>query len=170
MKVLLTIEEYKERIINLVMDVASKTINPNGGDWFKMEYIELLVGKCLTDSVMLVDVCNQMYINTFGRDRNGKLWCEENLRQIDQKEVDEYNSQEWYAKYNADKYNWPKQELYPYEGEEGEADVISSAFDIESTALFYFEKNYKVSYEMQKEVFRRLYGYDYTVDKDFKCE
>ena len=35
MKVLLTIEEYKERIIGLVMDVASKTINPNGDDYFK---------------------------------------------------------------------------------------------------------------------------------------
>ena len=172
MRFLLTIEEYKERIINLVTDVAGKTINPQGDDWFKMEYIGFLVNECLSNHIMLVDVCNQMYINVFGRDRNGKRWCDENIKQIDQKECDEYNSQKWYATYNDDKWHWPKQYVYPYDEKLNRFndDILPDIINIESTALFYFKENYNVSYEMQKEVFRRLYGYDYTVDKDFECK
>lgn len=171
MKILLTIEEYKERIINLVMDVANKTINPNGKDYFKFEYIDLLVKQCVTDNFQLVDVCNQMFINTFSRDRNGRLWCEENMRQIDEVEAKEFNSQEWYAKFNEKaRKNWEKQ-YYMCDCTDGYGlDELDNRIYIEEVVSAYFLENTNEPYYIALETFKRLYGYDYVVDREFKCE
>lgn len=170
MKILLSIEEYKERIINLVMDVANKTINPDGGDYFKFEYISWLVKECVTDHYQLVDVCNQMFINTFGRDRNGKLWCDENMRQIDEDEAKEFNSQEWYAKFNERaRKNWEKQ-YYMCSCVDGYGrDSLDNSIFIEEVVSAYFVENTNEAYHLSLEIFKRLYGHDYEVDREFKC-
>ena len=171
MKVLLTIEEYKERIIGLVMDVANKTINPNGDDYFKFEYISWLVGQCLTDNFHCVDVCNQMYINTFGRDRNGRLWCRENMRQIDEEEAEEFNSQEWYEAFNKKARKYYEKQYYFCSCEDGYGlDDINNQIFIEEVVSAYFKENGNEGYYMSLEVFKRLYGHEYEVDKEFKCE
>ena len=169
MKVLLTIEEYRERIIKLVMDVANKTINPNGDDYFKFEYIKILVDKCLTNHLQLVDVCNQMFINTFDRDRNGKLWCEENISQIDKKEAEEFNSQDWYVKFNEERKKnwWPRVIVQPSNNYREFEDAI---YYVESAAQTYFLENTNEAYHISLEVFVKLYGYEYKIDRDFKCE
>lgn len=177
MKVLLTIEEYKERIINLVMDVAYNTINPNGDDYFKFEFITWLVKECLTDHFQLIDFCNQMFINTFGRDRNGKLWCEENMKQIDEAEAKEFNSQEWYKNFNEEaKKHWSKTYYFCplVEDEDGEysygLDDLDNVILIEEVTSAYFVENTNVVDDLSLEIFKRLYGYEYELDYDFKCE
>ena len=169
MKVLLTIEEYKERIINLVIGVANKTINPNGDDYFKFEYISWLVNQCLTNHCCLIDACNQMFLNVFGKDRNGKVWCKENLSQIDEVEVSEFNSQEWYSKFNAKaKANWERQyKMYPTNEYENDWRFV---YDIEDVASLYFEIESNEAYHLSHKIFKKLYGYDYEVNKDFRIE
>ena len=58
MKVLLTIEEYRERIIGLVMAVASKTIADSADDFFKWKIIEMLTDMCLVEELPVIDQCN----------------------------------------------------------------------------------------------------------------
>ena len=170
MKVLLTIEEYKERIINLVCDVAEKTINPSGDDWFKFEYIRLMVSKCLTDNFVLVDVCNQMFINVFGRDRNGKIWCDENINQIDEKEAEEFDSQEWYRNFNEKaKQNYEPTYLMKQSKEYGR-DLWDRIWYVRKIAQDFFINDSNIEYELVKEIFKRLYGHEYEVDRDFKCK
>ena len=171
MKVLLSIEEYRERIINLVMDVAKKTINPNGDDYFKFEFISWLVEECLTDNFHCVDFCNRMFINTFGRDRNGKMWCEENMHQIDEDEAKEFNSQEWYEKFNKQaRKTWSKTyEMCSCEDGYG-LDELDNRIYIEGVVSAYFLENTNEAYRIALEVFVKLYGYEYEIDRDFRCE
>jgi hypothetical protein len=171
MKVLLTIEEYKERIIKLVMDVANKTINPNGDDYFKFEFISWLVKECLTDNFHCVDWCNRMYINTFGRDRNGKLWRNENMSQIDEKEAVEFNLQEWYAKFNEAAIKSYDKQYYMCDCTEGYGlDEVDNRIYIEEVVSAYFLENTNEAYYLSLEIFKKLYGYEYKIDRDFKCE
>ena len=171
MKILLTIEEYKERITKLVMDMANTTINPNGNNYFKMEYINLLVKECVTDNFHYVDFCNQMFINTFGRDRNGKLWSKENIKQIDDEEAEEFNSQEWYKKYNekARKNYVPTKYMCSCSENDGtDEDVLNDTIFIEEVVSTYFlETDLSM---LSLEIFKKLYGHDYEIDRDFKCE
>ena len=171
MKVLLTIEEYRERIINLVMDAANKSINPDGDDYFKFEFISWLVKECLTDHFHCVDFCNRMFINTFGRDRNGKLWCEENMQQIDEEEAEEFNSQEWYEKFNKDAKKRYEKQYYMSDCTDGYGlDELDNRIYIEEVVSAYFLENCNEPYYISLEIFERLYGREYKIDREFKCE
>lgn len=172
MKVLLTIEEYKERAINLVMEVAKETLNPNAADIFKMDFIQLYAEKCVTDNVMYYDICNQMYIRTFEYDRNGRKITFDVTKEIDDKEAKEFNSQPLVKKYNdeAKKYWRRIHEITGYD-KDGYYDKHSRVFNITYTLINIFnEVDHNAAYHIANEAFKRLYGYEYEVDRDFKLE
>ena len=56
MKILLTIEEYKERAKNVIKETAKQTIAETASDYFKFELLSMLAHKCFTNEIMCVDI------------------------------------------------------------------------------------------------------------------
>ena len=94
MKVLLTIEEYKERAANLVIETAKQIIADSAPDVYKWKVIDMLTEECFTWDINVIDQLNRMFFNTFWVDRNGDVFSEDVLSKIDQEEADEFNAQE----------------------------------------------------------------------------
>ncbi len=173
MKILLTIEEYKERAINLVCEVAKQTIIPTAQDAFKWDFVRLLAENCVTDHIMYVDVANQMYIKVFEYDRNGRRLTEEIAREIDKAEAKEFNAQPECCKYhdNARKSYKPTYEIRGFDKNDWYPENFSQSFDVTYNLLNIFhELDHNAAYHIATESFKRLYGYEYEVDREFKCE
>lgn len=170
MKVLLTIDEYRERIIDLTMKTVQATVLPTAEDWLKYDIIYGIVNKCVTDEFMTIDQCNQMFLRVFGCDRDGNRLTEDNIKRITKKEADEFNRQEWYAKnYDKEKCGaWrfrvsPSKDVYDNKYFEYLCDVIS-------VAQRAFTDDINTKYHISNEVFNRLYGHEFEWDKGFKVE
>ena len=168
MKVLLTIAEYRERAISLVVEYAKQIISETADDYFKHEIINMLATKCFTNELMCVDIVNQLYFKVFLTDRYRNPLTKEVIEKIDEEEVEEFNSQEWYVKYNEDaKRHWkPRYHLCLHE------DMGNDWFDkkwaIEQLVTLPFVKDCNTAYQIGNEAFKRLYGYEYEVDKDWQ--
>ena len=168
MKVLLTINEYRERAINVIMETAKENINPNGNDYFKFQFIYHLAKETFDNQFMCVDVVNQLFIKTFRYDRNGKMLCLKNVKQINTKEADEFNSQEWYVDYNEKrKKSWQPQQKIVCESHITKDQLRSDIFDIERIVSLPFVEDINMPYHIANECFKRLYGYDFEIDKGF---
>ena len=167
MKVLLTIEEYRERIIGLVMAVASRTISECADDYFKWKVIEMLTELCITNQVTCIKQDNQMFIRVFGLDRKGNP-LEESLKRINKAEADEFNSQKWYKEFNEDAMKRWKSvyEIYPY-GKMPGKDDWDHLYYITRVLQHAFIDNCNTKYNIEKEIFSRMYGHEFEYDKSF---
>ena len=165
MNTLLSVEEYHERAINVVMETAMQNIAPNATDYFKYEFIYFLAQEALTDHFMRYDVANQMFIKVFMYDRNGKIITLENIKQIDKKEIKEFNSQPRYVEYNKKrKKNWQIiKELYWTPKKEDFMIILKDVLALP------FKEDINSAYKIANEAFKRLYGHDYQIDKDFQA-
>lgn len=168
MKILLTVEEYRERAINLVMEYAKKIITETADDYFKYEIISMLSDKCLTNEIMCVDVVNQLYFKTFLTDRNGNPLTKDVIKKIDEKEVEEFNSQEWYLKYNEKARKSYKFCYYLRLPEDMGNDWFDRRYSIEEIVTMPFVKDNNESYKITCEAFKRLYGYDFHIDDNWQ--
>jgi hypothetical protein len=170
MKVLLTIEEYRERIIQVVTEITKETIIPEAPDYFKWEFIGMLTEKAITDNLMTIDEVNQLFIRVFEYDRDGQRLNTDTLKRIDQAEVDEFEAQEWYVKYYVGcKKNYrPADRVVPF-------DQIAPGcedyrlFDLIRTVQKPFVEDINTKYYIAKEIFKSLYGHDFEYDREFKC-
>lgn len=172
MKILLTIEEYRERAKNLIKETAKQTIAETASDYFKYEMLRMLVDRCFTYDIMCVDIVNKMFFEVFHRDRNGNAITEKTLRLIDEEEVSEFNSQEWYAKYNEEKrkYYHCTAEIRSFEksGWNDEQRVNNLSYEIDDAVLKPFTDNCNTLYHLTTEIFKELYGHDYETDREYK--
>lgn len=167
MKVLLTIAEYRERAINLVVEYAKQIINETADDYFKYEVINMLATKCFTNEIMCVDIVNQLYFKVFFTDRNGNPLTKDVIKKIDEEEVEEFNSQEWYVKYNEDaKRNWKTRYHLCLPKDMGN-DWLDKKWAIEQVVTLPFVKDINTAYRISNEAFKRLYGYEYEIDRDW---
>lgn len=173
MKVLLTIDEYRERIIDLTMKTVQATVLPTAEDWLKFDIIDGIVKKCITDDYMTVDQCNQMFLRVFGCDRDGNRLTEENIKRITKKEADEFNRQEWYAKNYEEKQkkceaSW-RYRISPSEDVWGD-EYFTYLHDVIRIAQSAFTDDINTKYHISNEVFNRLYGHEFEWDRGFKVE
>lgn len=168
MKILLTIEEYRERIIGNVMTVASRSISDGADDFFKWKFIELLTDMCLVEEVPAFDQCNQMFMRVFELDRNGNP-LKETLKSIDQAEADEFNNQKWYKEFNEDaRKSWKNTYLiYPYDEMPGHDDW-DHFYYTKRTLQHAFINDTNTKYYIAKEIFLRLYGHEFKYDQNYK--
>ena len=173
MEVLLTIEEYRERATNLVLDIAKSVINPTADDWVKYTTIRTFAEKVFHDDFQCIDQVNQLFIKCFSYDRNGKRLNSTNISKIGRKEADEFNSQEWYVKeYDKAHKNWElarcwglKISPYKYMGK----NTIARRITIEDVVSFPFKDDCNEIYHLTEEVFKRLYGYNFEYDRNYKA-
>ena len=170
MKVLLTIEEYKERAANLVIETAKQIIADSAPDVYKWKVIDMLTEECFTWDINVIDQLNRMFFNTFWLDRNGNVFSEDVLSKIDQEEADEFNAQEWYVKDNEDaKKDWkPVIKIRPYK--DMGRDFHGCKFWITDALLRPFHANCNVLYYIAKDIFKRMYGYEFEYDRDWKFD
>lgn len=172
MKILLTIEEYKERAKNIIKETAKQTIAETASDYFKYEILSMLTHKCFTDDFMCVDIVNKMFFEVFRRDKNGKVITTETLRLIDEDEVKGFNSQEWYVKYNTEKRKQYKRtaEIRSFEnsGWDDEQRIRNLDYELNEAVLAPFTNNCNTLYHLTSEIFKELYGHDYEIDRDYK--
>jgi hypothetical protein len=170
MKILLTIEEYRERIIQLVTEVVNKTVIPIAPDYFKWEFIYMLVEKAVTDDIMALDEVNQLFIKAFEYDRNGCRLSVETLKQIDQDEVDEFEGQEWYVEYyrKCKKDYCPADRITPYE-RINFGHLEYRLFDLIRAVQRPFIEDTNAKYHLAKEIFKTLYGHEFEYNRNFKC-
>lgn len=170
MKILLTIEEYKQRAIDLIKETAKQTIAETASDYFKFEILSMITKKCFTNEMMCVDIVNQLFFKVFLTDRKGKPITFETLKRIDEKEANEFNSQEWYVNYyEKKKKNYePVYKIYPCtEPDEcTESDFDNMEFQLIEVLLTPFDNNEE--YRISLQVFKELYGYDYKIDREYK--
>ena len=160
MEKLLTFEEYNERAINLVVETAKKIIKDDADDLYKWGIVNLLVEKCLSWHFMLVDKVNELFFEVFGRDRNGEKFP--NKIKFSKKECKAFNSQPKIAEMNKKaRESWGR--IY-----ELEPDVVYEHYDFIDTLLSPFVDDCNSSYHIAKEAFKRLYGHDYEIDRDYK--
>lgn len=171
MKVLLTIEEYRERIIQVVSEVAKETIIPGAPDCFKWEFISTMTEKAVTNHFMTIDEVNQLFIKSFEYDREGHRLSVESLKEIDQPEVDELEAQEWYVKYYEDcKKNWKiADRVVPFNEIPPGGDPETFLFRTIITVQRPFVEDINTKYYIAKEIFKRLYGHDFEYDREYKC-
>lgn len=172
MKILLTIEEYKERAKNVIKETAKQTIAETASDYFKFELLSMLAHKCFTNEIMCVDIVNKMFFDVFRRDRNGNPITVETLRLIDEDEVKEFNSQEWYAKYNDERRKRYERtaEIRSFEksGWDDEQRIRNLDYELDEAVLVPFTDNCNTIYYLTLEIFKELYGHDYEIDREYK--
>ena len=166
MKVLLTIEEYKERAINNIIEIANSCIVPTADDFFKWEFIHMLAQKSFENHFMLCEFSNRMWINVFDKDRNGKRLNSSNIRKIDKEEAEEFNRQDFYAHLKPRYCCSSKLAPYKNLGK----DVFTQQYNIHYLITLPFENVDNISYEIANICFKRLYGYEYEVDTNFVCK
>ena len=171
MKVLLTIEEYRERIIQVVTEITKETIIPEAPDYFKWEFISTMTEKAVTDHLMTIDEVNQLFIKSFEYDRDGHRLSIESLKKIDRSEVDELEAQEWYVKYYEDcKKNWKLADrVVPFNEIPSGGDLETFLFRTIITVQRPFVEDINTKYHIAKEIFKRLYGHDFEYDREYKC-
>lgn len=171
MKILLTKEEYEERAINVVIDAARDLINEHANDYLKWNILHDWFKKCFTYEVMSVDIVNYFFFKVFGYDRDGKLFGVDNLININEKEIEEFESQEWYIKYvkQCKENYYPIESIQPVLDKEF-LDVNDEIFDITRVLLIPFTSDINVPYYLANKAFKRLYGYEYQIDRDFKLD
>jgi len=171
MKILLTIEEYRERIIQVVSEVAKETIIPGAPDCFKWEFIYLLTEKAVTNHFMTIEEVNQLFIKSFEYDRNGHRLSVESLKGIDQEEVAEFESQKWYIKYYEDcRKNWkPADRVIPFNKIPSGGDLETFLFRTIVAVQRPFVEDINTKYHIAKEIFKSLYGHDFEYNQEFKC-
>lgn len=169
MKVLLTIEEYRERIIQVVTKVTRETIIPEAPDYFKWKFISMLTEEAVTNHFMCIDEVNQLFIKVFGYDRDGNRLSTDTLKRIDRKEVKEFESQEWYVGYYEKcKKDWkPADRVTPF------SQIVpgyedSRLFDLVRTIQRPFIDDINTKYYIAKEIFKNLYGHDFEYNKEYK--
>lgn len=172
MKILLTIEEYKERAKNVIKETAKQTIAETASDYFKFELLSMLAHKCFTNEIMCVDIVNKMFFDVFRRDRNGNPITTETLRLIDEDEVKEFNSQEWYVKYNNERRKSYRRtaEIRSFEksGWNDEQRISNLDYELDEAVLAPFTDNCNTIYYLTLEIFKELYGHDYEIDREYK--
>ena len=168
MKVLLSIEEYRERIIRVVTEVVQETIIPEAPDYFKWKFIEMLTEDAVTNNFMSIDEVNQLFIKVFETDRSGRRLSVESLKEIDQAEVEEFESQEWYVEYYVRcKKDWkPSDRVVPFD------QIVPGYEDHRLTELVRtiqrpFIDNINTKYYIAKEIFKNLYGHDFEYNKEY---
>lgn len=170
MKILLTIEEYRQRAIGLIKETAKQTIAETASDYFKFEIISMLTKKCFTNEIMCVDIVNQLFLKLFLTDRNGNPITNETLKKINRKEVGEFNKQEWYVKRTEkQRKNYERvSELYPCDDPKNytEDDFWEMRYELENILLEPFDDN--EAFIIAHQVFKELYGHDYEVDREYK--
>jgi len=171
MKILLTIEEYRERIIQVVSEVAKETIIPDAPDCFKWEFIYLLTEKAVTNHFMTIEEVNQLFIKSFEYDREGHRLSVESLKGIDQEEVDEFESQKWYVEYYEDcRKNWkPADRVIPFNKIPSGGDLETFLFRTIIAVQRPFVEDINVKYHIAREIFKNLYGHDFVYNQEFKC-
>lgn len=174
MKVLLTIDEYRERATKLVYETAKSVINPTADDWVKYETIATFAKKVYHNDVMAMEQPNQLFVKCFSYDRNGKRLNSTNVSKIGRKEADEFNSQPWYTKkFDGAKKSWNlvecwSLEISPYKnlGENTFERIVT----IEDVVSKPFRDAYEYEvYYLTEEVFKRLYGYEFKYNKEYKA-
>lgn len=168
MNVLLTIEEYKERAINNIIEIVNSSIVPTADDFFKWEFIHLLSQKTFENHFMLIDYENRMWINVFDRDRNGKRLNSSNIRKIDKKEAEEFNAQTFYVNERSKRSYCFSSHIAPYKSL-GE-DTWTQRDTIHDVITLPFRHVEAIAHEIADECFKRLYGYEYDVDTNFVCK
>ena len=166
MKVLLTINEYKERAINNIIEIANKSIVPTADDFFKWEFIYMLAQKSFENHFMLREFANRMWINVFDKDRNGKRLNSSNIRKIDKEEAEEFNRQDFYVHLEP-RYCYSSK-LAPYKNLG--KDVFTQRYNIHDLITLPFKNVDNTAYEIADICFKRLYGYEYDVDTNFVCK
>ena len=170
MKILLTIEEYRERIIQVVSKVTKETIIPEAPDYFKWEFIYMMTEKAITNNITTIDEVNQLFIMVFGYDRLGHRLSESTLMQIDQTEIDEFESQEWYVKYYKDcKENWKPAEKITPRNKIVLGNENSYLFSLIMAIQRPFVEDINIHYHLAQEIFKTLYGHNFEYDREFKC-
>ena len=168
MKVLLTIEQYRTRILNIVKQTARQLLKAGADDYFKFEVIHDLCKQCVTYRFMSIDQVNQLFFKTFYCDKEGKPFTEETLSLIDKKEADEFNSQKWYAdfyKKRAQNYE-PCNKMSPID--KSKIDLDEDLFHISIVVLQYWGNNTNEPYHIAKEAFKELYGYEFSYNSEWK--
>ena len=171
MKVLLTKEEYEERAINVVIDAAKDLIYEHSDDYLKWNILHDWFKKCFNFESMRVDIIDQFFFKVFRYDRNGKSFDVENLIQINEREIEEFESQEWYIKYveQCKENYYPIESIQPVLDKEF-LDVNDEFFDIIRVLLIPFTSDINIPYYLANKAFKRLYGYEYQMDKNFKLD
>ena len=101
-----------------------------------------------------------------------KLWDFYNNRlELTDEEAEEFNSQEWYKKYNEKarkNYALSNYMCSCSENDGTDEDVLNDTIFIEEVVSTYFlETDLSM---LSLEIFKKLYGHDYEIDRDFKCE
>jgi hypothetical protein len=167
MKILLTIEEYKQRAIDLIKETAKQTIAETASDYLKYEIISMLTKSCFTYRVMCVDTVNQLFIKLFLTDRNGNPITNETLKKLNSEEVDEFNKQEWYVKLvEKQRKNYERVSvLYPCDDPENytDDDYWEMLYELENVLPEPFD-SYE-QYVITEQVFKELYGYEFHIKK-----
>ena len=169
MKVLLTIEEYRERIIRVVTEISRETIIPEAPDYFKWEFISMLTEEAVTNHFMSIDEVNQLFIKVFGTDRDGNRLSTDTLKRINRKEVNEFESQEWYVEYyeKCKKDYRPADRIIPFSQiVPGHED--NRLFDLVRVVQRPFIDNINTKYYIAKEIFKNLYGHDFEYNQEYK--
>jgi hypothetical protein len=169
MKVLLSIEEYRERIIRVVTEVVRETIIPEAPDYFKWKFIEMLTEDAVTNNFMSIDEVNQLFIKVFETDRSGRRLSVGSLKEIDQAEVEEFESQEWYVRYyeKCKKDYRPADRVTPF-GQIVPGYEDNRLFDLVRAVQRPFIDDINTKYYIAKEIFKNLYGHDFEYNKEYK--
>lgn len=168
MKVLLTIEQYRTRILNLVKQTARQLLKAGADDYFKYEVIYNLCKKCVTYDITSIDQVNQLFFKVFYCDKEGKPFTEETLSLIDEKEAEEFNSQKWFAdfyKKKAQNYN-RYDKIVPLN--KSKIDLEEDLFHISRVIRQYWEDYINEPFYMAHEVFKELYGYEFSYNSEWE--
>ncbi len=168
MKVLLTIEQYRTRIINLVKQTARQLLKAGADDYFKYEVIYDLCKKCVTYDIPSIDQVNQLFFKVHYCDKEGKPFTEETLSLIDKKEAEEFNSQKWFADfYEKRRKNYePCDKMRPIN--KSKIDLEEDLYHISRVIRQYWENNINEPYYMAHKVFKELYGYKFSYNSEWK--
>lgn len=168
MKVLLTIEQYRARIIELVKATARQLLKAGADDYFKFKIINDICEQCVTYNITAIDQVNQLFFKVFYCDKEGKPFTKETLSLIDTKEAKEFNSQKWYADfYKKRKQNYePCYKISPIN--KSKIDLNKDLFRIIDVILQYWENNTNEPYYIAEKVFKELYGYEFSYNREWK--
>ncbi len=167
MKVLLTTEEYRERAIGLVMEVAKETLRDEADDFFKYKFIRSLSKDCFEDRIGYMDEENRMFNGVFRKDRDGNPLDAEAIRRIGTREAKEFESQEWYAKRldERKKRKIPYRYMYEYKKMFGEEDSHRLRM-VEDAISLPFKVDPNSALVVADEAFRRLYGHRFRYNEE----
>lgn len=167
MKILLTIEEYKERVVNNLVEIGKQSFSNNINDFIAFTTLHKLAEESYTYHLAYKDSSNQLFLGVFGVDRNGNN-IKDTMFDITQEECDEFNSQPCMKKFYEDcKKRWNGYyELRPFDKNYIHPiyKVGCTTFDVFKVIIQPFEGDVNLPYYAAKEAFERLFGYKYEFD------